>query len=273
MRHEYNGHSERSGIYCIKNTVNDRIYFGSAKRFKQRLAEHEVSLRNNRHANRFLQSDFNKCGTDAFVFVVVEVVDGDRDQRLAREQHYLAQFHDNGNRCYNLRRDAVSRDGAPDRDPEIARARRSAGIKSAWNAKTPEARAQHRESLQRFYVEHPDARAAVAATSKARHADPEYAAKVSAAGRKQSPEHIAKRVAAARAAGAYTQSEERRARVGAMRRRKFPPMVITGPDGTKYMTSDLRAFASEHGLRYRSLYESYRMRRCVISGWHIEVAE
>lgn len=273
MLAEYNGNSRKSGIYCIKNTVNGRVYFGSAKILKQRFAQHEIALKRNKHANRFLQSDFNKCGTDAFLFVVVEVVEGERQQRLEREQFYLSKWHDRGKRCYNIRHEAASREGAADRDTEASRQRRCAGAQSAWDAKTPEARAQHRESLQRFYVEHPEARAAIAVTSKARHADPEYAAKVSAAGRKQSPEHIAKRVAAARAAGAYTQSEERRARVGAMRRRKFPPMVITGPDGTKYMTSDLRAFASEHGLRYRSLYESYRMRRCVISGWHIEVAE
>lgn len=273
MLAKYNGQSLKSGIYLIQNTQNGRVYIGSAKRFKERFSDHESGLRRGVHRNRFLQADFDKCGTNAFVFVVVEVVEGEREQRLAREQAYISQWFDNGQRCYNLTREVVSRDGLPDRDPETSRRKRSAGIKSAWDAKTPEARAQHRESLQRFYVEHPDARAAVAATSKARHADPEYAAKVSAAGRKQSPEHIAKRVAAARAAGAYTQSEERRARVGAMRRRKFPPMVITGPDGTKYMTSDLRAFASKHGLRYRSLYESYRMHRCVISGWHIEVAE
>lgn len=257
MLAEYNGNSRKSGIYCIKNTANGRVYFGSAKVLKQRFVQHEIALRRNKHANRFLQADFNKCGTDSFVFVVIEVVNGDRAQRLEREQFYLSKWHDRGKRCYNIRHEAASREGAADRDPEASRQRRCAGTQSAWDAKTPEARAQHRESLQRFYVEHPEARAAIAVTS----------------GRKQSPEHIAKRVAAARAAGAYTQSEERRARVGAMRRRKFPPMVITGPDGTKYMTSDLRAFASEHGLRYRSLYESYRMRRCVISGWHIEVAE
>lgn len=257
MLAEYNGNSRKSGIYCIKNTANGRVYFGSAKVLKQRFVQHEIALRRNKHANRFLQADFNKCGTDSFVFVVIEVVNGDRAQRLEREQFYLSKWHDRGKRCYNIRHEAASREGAADRDPEASRQRRCAGTQSAWDAKTPEARAQHRESLQRFYVEHPEARAAIAVTS----------------GRKQSPEHIAKRVAAARAAGAYTQSEERRARVGAMRRRKFPPMVITGPDGTKYMTSDLRAFASEHGLRYRSLYESYRMRRCVISGWHIEGAE
>ena len=273
MRVEYNGQSRNGGIYQITNTTNGRVYLGSAKVFKQRFAQHQTALCLRRHANRFLQADFDKCGTDAFVFVVLEVVEGDREQRLAREQVYLAQSYDRGKRCYNIRAEAASREGAPDRDPETSRRKRSAGIKSAWDAKTPEARAQHRESLQRFYVDHPEARAAIGEKSKAHHADPVYAAKVSAAGRKQSPEHIAKRVAAARAAGAYTQSEERRGRVGAMRRRKFPPMVITGPNGTKYMTSDLRAFASEHGLRYRSLYESYRMRRCVISGWHIEVAE
>ena len=272
MRSDFNGHSQSAGVYCIFNTVNERIYFGSAKRFYRRFAGHEVSLRNGRHANRFLQADFDKCGANAFVFIVLEVIDGEREQRLAREQVYLAEWYDSGKRCYNLRRDAVSRDGAPDRDPEAARRKRSAGIKSAWNAKTPEARAAHRESLRRFYVEHPEARDALAAKSKAHHADPVYAAKVSVAGRKQSAEHIAKRIAARRAAGTYTFSDEHRAKLGEHRRKKCPPLLITGPDGATYTTSDLRAFASEHGLRYRSLYEGYRTRRSAIHGWRVEDA-
>ena len=272
MHRQHNGNSQKSGVYCIKNTINGRVYFGSAKRFAQRFAEHELQLRRGRHANRFLQADFDKCGTDAFVFVVIEVVEGDREQRLAREQVYLAQSYDRGKRCYNIRAEAASREGAPDRDPEVSRRKRSAGIKSAWNAKTPEARAAHRESLRRFYVEHPEARDALAAKSKAHHADPVYAAKVSVAGRKQSAEHIAKRIAARRAAGTYTFSDEHRAKLGEHRRKKYPPLLITGPDGATYTTSDLRAFASEHGLRYRSLYEGYRTRRSAIHGWRVEDA-
>jgi len=269
---EYNGQSLKSGIYVIKNTLNGRVYVGSAKRFKERFADHESSLRRGVHRNRFLQSDFDKCGTGTFAFIVIEVVEGERDRRLEREQEYITQWFDNGQRCYNLTRDAISRDGAPDRDPEASRRRRSAGIQAAWNAKTPEAREAHRESLRRFYVENPEARAALGEKSKAHHADPVYAAKVSAAGRKQSPEHIAARVAAARAAGAYVQTDERRAKTSARRRKKYPPLLITRPDGTTCITSDLRAFAAENGLRYRSLYECYRTHRSAIRGWRVEDA-
>ena len=272
MLAEYNGQSLKSGVYLIKNTQNGRVYIGSAKRFKERFSDHESGLRRGVHRNRFLQADFDKCGTDAFVFIVLEVVEGDRDKRLAREQTYIAQWFDNGKRCYNLIREAVSRDGFPDRQPDIAKQRRSSGSKSAWDAKTPEARAVHRESLRRFYVEHPEARVAIGEKSKAHHADPVYAAKVSAAGRKQSAEHIAKRIAARREAGTYTFSDEHRAKLGEPRRKRFPPLLITGPDGATYTTSDLRAFAFEHGLRYRSLYECYRTRRPAIRGWRVEDA-
>jgi len=268
MLAKYNGHSDRGGVYCITNAVNGRVYFGSAIRFRQRFAEHEVALRKGRHGNRFLQADFNKCGTDAFTFAVLEVVDGTREDRLAREQIYLTQWHDRGQRCYNLRRDAASREGAADRDPAKSRARRSAGLKAAWDAKTPEAREQHRNSLRQHYIDHPEDRAAVGGRSSTLHKDPVYAAKVSAAGRKQSAAHIAARVAANRASGAYTHSAERRAANSAARFRTFPSMVITSPAGTVYRTSDLRAFALKHGLRYRSLCESRRLGQS--AGWRVK---
>ena len=271
---KYNGDACRSGVYCITNAINGRVYFGSAARFKRRFYSHELALRHGKHGNPFLQADFNKCGTDAFTFAVLEVVDGPREDRLAREQIYITQWHDRGKRCYNLRRDAAGhREGSPDRDPAASRVKRSEGAKAAWAARSPEARAAHRDSLRKFYDDHPEERAVIAAQSAARHADPAYAARVSTAGRKQSAAHITARVDALRANGTYTHSDARRALNSATHRKTFPLLVITAPDGTTHETADLRAFALEHGIRYRSLYESHRLGKAVIKGWRVEDAQ
>lgn len=106
MRVEYKkrGNASKNGVYRIHNTINGRQYFGSCKQFKRRYLGHKNALLANRHSNRFLQADFNKCGTDAFVFEVIEVVEGIREHRLAREQIYVSRFFDNGVMCYNLRK-------------------------------------------------------------------------------------------------------------------------------------------------------------------------
>jgi group I intron endonuclease len=104
MKFIYNekGNSRKSGVYKIINTKNGRIYIGSAKEFKRRGKQHLHSLKNNIHRNQFLQSDFNKCGEDAFEFHVLEVVEGKQKARLIVEQKYLDKHFDNQKKCYNF---------------------------------------------------------------------------------------------------------------------------------------------------------------------------
>jgi hypothetical protein len=56
----------------------------------------------NRHLNKFLQNDYNKCGSNAFVFEVVEIIEDTKRERVIREQHFIDQFYDNQKNCYNL---------------------------------------------------------------------------------------------------------------------------------------------------------------------------
>jgi excinuclease UvrABC nuclease subunit len=46
----------KSGIYCIKNIINDKMYIGSAVNLKTRRYEHFHFLTKNKHHNRHLQS-------------------------------------------------------------------------------------------------------------------------------------------------------------------------------------------------------------------------
>lgn len=106
MKIYYRDLANKGGIYKITNAKNGRIYVGSTYMFKKRGPAHRSDLKANRHANTFMQSDFNKCGEDAFIFEVLEVVDGNEETRLICEQRYLDQFFDNGKMCYNLEKKA-----------------------------------------------------------------------------------------------------------------------------------------------------------------------
>jgi len=133
MEYKYEGHSLKSGIYKITNKINQRIYVGSAKLFKVRWSQHTSALRNQKHSNKFLQADFNKCGEDAFVFEVIEVTDGKtKEERLLIEEGYLKTYYDDGDKCYNLCDRAISREGEKSKDPEKTRLKHSESSKRMW---------------------------------------------------------------------------------------------------------------------------------------------
>lgn len=80
-----------SGVYKIENTLNGKIYVGSAVDFDSRWRQHLYQLGNNKHHSVKLQRAWNKYGGEAFVFLPLEVVE-DMDQLLAREQHWLDEL-------------------------------------------------------------------------------------------------------------------------------------------------------------------------------------
>lgn len=121
MKYLFHDKANLGGVYKITNLSNGRIYIGSTVRFKQRAMSHRNDLLMNRHLNRFLQNDFNKCGSDNFLFEVVEVVPGDKKDRSSREQHFLDQFYDKQKNCYNLVPRAIDSRGGSRNKKEINR--------------------------------------------------------------------------------------------------------------------------------------------------------
>lgn len=79
---------KQPGIYCIKNTVNSKIYIGSAVDLCKRLHHHKTRLRTGKHINRHLQSAWNKYGAEAFSCQIIELIH-DKKNLLKAEQHYL----------------------------------------------------------------------------------------------------------------------------------------------------------------------------------------
>ena len=91
----------KSGIYQIRNLVNNKIYIGSAEEFYRRKNyEHFYSLRKNKHVNHKLQNAFNKYGEQNFIFEVIEFVENE-DKLLEYEQYWMDKFNV-VNKGYNI---------------------------------------------------------------------------------------------------------------------------------------------------------------------------
>ena len=65
-------------IYGIVNSVNGKVYIGSAVDLDRRIREHIRALKRFEHWNPHLQASVDKYGLDAFIFMVVDYVDVNR---------------------------------------------------------------------------------------------------------------------------------------------------------------------------------------------------
>ena len=90
----------KSGIYQIRNLVNNKVYIGSTLDFYERRRDHFSLLRSNKyiHHCEHLQNSFNKYGEENFVFEVIEFCES--DVRYKSEQYWLDKFYGK-NICYN----------------------------------------------------------------------------------------------------------------------------------------------------------------------------
>jgi group I intron endonuclease len=80
-------------------------------RFKSRYKGHLSALIKQRHQNLFLQRDFNDSGQEHFIFEMVELVEGTKQERMDAEQKYIDLYWDNCVNCYNIRKKAYSSEG------------------------------------------------------------------------------------------------------------------------------------------------------------------
>ena len=89
------------GIYCIENIINNKKYIGLSRDIYRRWNEHKSELRNNSHANIYLQRAWNIDGEKSFKFNIIELCDP--AIICDRERYYIKKYktlsHENG---YNL---------------------------------------------------------------------------------------------------------------------------------------------------------------------------
>lgn len=118
---------KQAGIYQIVNTVNGKLYIGSAVDVRRRWAAHRRLLVAGNHTNSYLQHAWNTYGADAFLFQLLEEVT-DVARLIEREQVWIDTTH-----CYertlgyNLSPTAYSLQGYRFSDEQ--RARVSAALK------------------------------------------------------------------------------------------------------------------------------------------------
>lgn len=61
-----------SGIYCIRNKIDGKIYIGRSNNIYLRWSHHKSELRRNIHGNKYLQRSWNKYKEDSFEFNIIE---------------------------------------------------------------------------------------------------------------------------------------------------------------------------------------------------------
>ena len=81
----------KSGIYIIRNNVNQKIYVGSTSEFKRRYYSHNGKLKSGKHNNAKLRSSVNKYGIDNFTFSILEEV-SDLSILVEREQYWMDEL-------------------------------------------------------------------------------------------------------------------------------------------------------------------------------------
>lgn len=92
------------GIYSIKNSINNKKYFGLSTNIKRRWSDHKNSLRKNKHENSLLQNAWNKYGEENFEFEIVKTLENKIIKELSDFEIYYINKYDTTNRefGYNL---------------------------------------------------------------------------------------------------------------------------------------------------------------------------
>lgn len=98
--------SKISGVYCIKNIHNNKMYIGSSVDIHTRWRVHKCRLRQGRHHSPHLQNSYNLDPT-SFVFEVLEPVvdfsmlEAVEQQWIDIKKTYIPEFGYNGVRTVN----------------------------------------------------------------------------------------------------------------------------------------------------------------------------
>ena len=79
-----------SGIYAIFNSIDDRLYIGSAVSITNRIGIHKNDLRRNRHHSQHLQNFYNKYGKECLAFALLcEIENPTKASLIKTEQSFL----------------------------------------------------------------------------------------------------------------------------------------------------------------------------------------
>jgi group I intron endonuclease len=184
-------HAKDSGIYIIRNSVNAKVYVGSAKTLKRRFNAHSQELKRNEHHAPFLQRFVNKYGIDCLRFELLELC-------AVTELIKREQFHLDNSKAANYK---FGFNCCPTAGSLL-------GVKH-----TAEAKANMSAAVRKRMAD-PEARNKLSAAMKGRFVSEETRQKMSAANlrRVRNPETNAK-ISAAKKASGLVISDEHKAKI------------------------------------------------------------
>ena len=221
----------KSGIYCIRNTANGKVYVGSAINFDARWRVHRCLLEGGKHHSRALQRSWIKHGKDRFTFEILEYVAVKTDL-IVREQFWidtLKAFKPTG---YNVVPKAGSRLGATQPTPSqahrdaVSRVHTGKIVSAETRAKLSAAGKGRPQPKLRGRVVSAEARAKIAAAQKGRQFSEASKEKMRAAklGVRRTQEAIAAVVAGQKG---LKRTAETRARMSDAQKRRFAKTNIS----------------------------------------------
>lgn len=79
----------KGGIYCIFNSINDKVYIGSTVKFQNRFLQHRSSFTLKTHNKRF-QNFVNKYGIKTLSMKCIEICE--KEVLLEREQYWIDYY-------------------------------------------------------------------------------------------------------------------------------------------------------------------------------------
>lgn len=106
-----NREHKKCGIYCIRNTVNNKVYIGKAIDIHRRIIQHKCQLRKKYiDENIHLINSWHKYGETSFEYFVLEFLEKDELLVSERELHWMKIYDSlNPEKGYNLRSDSNSK--------------------------------------------------------------------------------------------------------------------------------------------------------------------
>lgn len=109
-------HENVCGIYCIRNTVNQKVYIGKSINIRQRMYGHIGSLnsKNVKEENQHFINAWWKYGSNKFEYLILEILDKNQEniENISKDKElFWMDYYESFNRekGYNLRRDSSTK--------------------------------------------------------------------------------------------------------------------------------------------------------------------
>jgi group I intron endonuclease len=259
-------------VYLIRNTVSGGVYVGQTiQDYRIRWRRHRDDLTRGVHDNPHLQRSWNKYGADAFAVEVVEVV-SDQGALDEAEQRWIVDLRAKGIKVYNQKiggkfggalteetRRKISEAGKGRVVSTETRRKLSEAKQGRANILTPDGRASIQEAAKRPRTD--EHKRKISAGSKGRIVSEETRQKLRD---RRHSEATKQRMSQSQKGRTFTEETRRKMREAWARRNTY---VLRDGNGIEYVTHDLKAFCTEHGLSFHSISDVARGRKKSIKGW------